>query len=33
MSSDEPHAAGGLAEPEGVQEPPLSGGVQEPPGS
>ncbi len=33
MSSDEPHAAGGLAEPEGVQEPPLSGGVQEPPGA
>ncbi|HET9024417.1 MAG TPA: TRAP transporter large permease subunit, partial [Burkholderiaceae bacterium] len=30
--TDEPHAAaGGLAEPEGVQEPPSSGGVQEPP--
>jgi len=31
-SSDEPHAAaGGLAEPEGVQEPPSSGDVREPP--
>jgi TRAP-type mannitol/chloroaromatic compound transport system permease large subunit len=33
MSSDEPHAAGGLAEPEGVQEPPTSGDVREPPGA
>jgi len=32
--TDEPqHAAGGLAEPEGVQEPPASGDVREPPGA
>ena len=30
---DESHEAGGLAEPEGVQEPPSSGDVQEPPGA
>ncbi len=29
----ESHEAGGLAEPEGVQEPPSSGDVQEPPGA
>jgi TRAP-type mannitol/chloroaromatic compound transport system permease large subunit len=29
--ADEPQDAGGLAEPEGVQEPPASGDVQEPP--